>query len=108
LEINQQLKVALAAGKKNNVFIYQALNANAEVNKPPEDLSGPAQMLYAICAELLDQGITWKEWGKLSRVIMLRVALDKGKNKAAAARMLGLFKSYVTKLTKQQNEIPLP
>lgn len=90
--IDQNLKVALQAGKKNNIFIYHAPQASIKSNIP-EKYEGPTQMLYAVCAELLSQGMKMPQWKALSRAIMLQAALDKSDgNKSKAAGLIGVSK----------------
>ena len=93
--IDQKLTVALQAGTKNNIFVYhapQATVSNHQISKGVrEEYNGALQMLYAICTELLEQGMTdLLEWKILSRRIMLLAAVHKYGSKAAAARELGL------------------
>ena len=92
IKIDQDLKVALQAGTKNNIFIYHAPTANIREPQSSDEYNGPIQMLYAICSELLDQegGITIKSWVRLCRAMMLKAASDKYGSKLEAARMLGL------------------
>lgn len=97
IKIDQDLKVALQAGKKNNIFIYHAPRANVSGHGGRKEYDGALQILYAICSELLDQegGITIKEWVRVARAMMLKAAADKYSSKLAGARALGIqeFKS---------------
>lgn len=103
MKIDQNLQVALAAGSKNNVFIYHAPQATVtEAKKPPEGLNGPTQMLYAVCSDLLECGITWKQWKVLSRTVMLQAGLDKYSTQAKFADTLNVARSFVTKLVKEE------
>ena len=91
--IDQNLKVALAAGKRSNNFIYYAPQANVGTNIP-EKYDGPMQMLYAICAEFVNQDMTLKDFQKLSRLMMIQAAKDKHGNVKKAAEALGVGRIY--------------
>ena len=93
IKIDQALHVALQAGKKNNVFIYHAPQASVTSNIP-EQYNGPMQMLYAICAEFVDQDMTLKDFQKLSRLMMIQAAKDKHGSVKRAAKALGVTRIY--------------
>lgn len=60
-------------------------------------------MLYAVCSELLDRGVTWKQWKHLSRAVMLQAGIDKYDTQSQLADTMGVARSFVTKLLKDNS-----
>ena len=103
MKIDNRVQIALNAGSKNNNFIYYAPVTNVtQAKEPPEGYDGPTQMLYAVCRDFLESGISWKQWKHLSRSVMIQAGIDKYGTQREFADTLQVARSFVTKLIKEE------